>query len=131
MGRELPPALGGALAHRLLARARAAWPDLAVPGEGFLSHLAEPLGEDAEADALETLPIEDLYLAFACGTGTPGAVEAFEREYGSELGVAVSRMRGGPAPDDARQLVHQKLFVSTGGARPKILEYGGRSGLRQ
>jgi RNA polymerase sigma-70 factor (ECF subfamily) len=131
MARELPPALGGALADRLVARARAAWPDLAVESDGFVSHLAEHLAADAPVDALEGLSIEDLYLAFACGTGTPGAVEAFERAYGGELGVAVSRMRGGPSADDARQLVHQKLFVAAGGSRPKILEYSGRSGLRQ
>jgi RNA polymerase sigma-70 factor (ECF subfamily) len=129
--REPPQERATAVASAIAQRVQKAWPGLAVDNERFVSHLAEQLATDASIDALETLAIEDLYLAFACGTGTPGAVEAFEREYGGELGVAVSRMRGGPSVDDARQLVHHKLFVASVGSRPKILEYSGRSGLRQ
>jgi RNA polymerase sigma-70 factor (ECF subfamily) len=114
----------------IVTRARAAWPDFAVDWGGFVSHLAAQLADDARVDALGALAIEDLYLAFACIVD-PSAIGTFEREYGGELAVAVSRMRVGAREDDARQLVHQKLFVASGGARPKILEYSGRSRLRQ
>lgn len=74
------------------------------------------------------LLLEDLLLAFACGHGVPGAIEAFEGAFGSELRRGLPRHDEGVASaDDLRQLLRTKLFT---GAAPKILDYGGRGPLR-
>ena len=55
-------------------RARAAWPDLDLPRDGFLAHVAQVLPADRDARAtLETLHAGDLYLAYGCAIGDAGA----------------------------------------------------------
>jgi RNA polymerase sigma-70 factor (ECF subfamily) len=73
----------------------------------------------------------DLYLACACARSDPIALAAFERAFFKEIDVVLAKMGpGGPAPDEVRQLVRQKLFVAESGARPKIADYSGQGDLR-
>jgi RNA polymerase sigma-70 factor (ECF subfamily) len=118
----------------IVARAQAAWPDLAVDAGAFLAHVGGHLGVaspdvaawDAQAAALS---VEDLYLAFACTQRDAAALRAFERELSGELAAAFEKLRIQPARrDDARQQLWEKLFV--GAPRPRILDYSGRGKLR-
>jgi RNA polymerase sigma-70 factor (ECF subfamily) len=86
--------------------------------------------ENAEAE-LESLAVEDLWLALACAENHPAALQAFEREYGGELTTALRKMRI-PAErhDDWRQQIRQKLFVGGADRAPRILDYSGRGRLR-
>ncbi|MEM9458740.1 MAG: sigma-70 family RNA polymerase sigma factor [Myxococcota bacterium] len=107
-------------------RARTRWSQLDVEPEAFGQFVASkwpPAGPGAGL-----LLLEDLLLAFACGHGVPGAIEAFEGAFGSELRRGLPRHDEGVASaDDLRQLLRTKLFT---GAAPKILDYGGRGPLR-
>src|SRR5262249_44634833 len=72
----------------------------------------------------------DLYLACACAGRVRGAVEAFDRAYLGQLGTQLARLRPTPAfVDEIGQEVRDKLFVGTGGASPKIVEYDGKGAL--
>jgi RNA polymerase sigma-70 factor (ECF subfamily) len=79
---------------------------------------------------LDTVAIEDLYLACACARGTPGAAAAFESRFGKTIRRAVSRVLGGAADrDEAVQRARQALLVGTGGAPAKITQYLGHGPL--
>lgn len=98
----------------LLARARAAWPQLKVDGAAFLKHLAARPG---------AVHVEDLYLAFACQLGLPSALTAFEEKHLSQ----VASFLDGPArtqADEVRQLLRVRLFVAK-----QISTYSGRGAL--
>ena len=134
----LRPALSGFsdLEQRLVAMvgaARAEWPDVFVPPEVFVAYVATRMATDRSADeALATAHPADLYLACACVRGDAAAIEAFDRRFVSEIGVALGRMRlSAAAVDEIKQLVRQKLFVAEAGSTGKIADYSGRSGLRR
>lgn len=103
-----------------IARGRAAWPTLGeVDAASFRAYL------DARGDA-ETLPVEDLMLAYACGHGDPVALQLFEAHYMREVAIAAAKLRAAPGVlDEARQVMRDLLFV--GG---KISTYSGRGDLR-
>ena len=72
----------------------------------------------------------DLYLACACEVRAPGAVEAFERGYVSQVGAFLARFSPPPdVVDEVRQVLREKLLVGSPGAAPKIAEYDGRGAL--
>src|SRR5688572_9620205 len=75
-----PPA--GWLA-RMLAEARAAWPDLAVSDEAFVDHLAGLIRGDGPVVA--DLRAEDLMLACACRLGDTSAIATFIARHGDML----------------------------------------------
>jgi RNA polymerase sigma-70 factor (ECF subfamily) len=108
-------------------RARAAWPALALDGEGFISHLAARIPGDAEPEsALESLQVADLYLLYGCLRGDAAALAAFESAHLADLGV-VARVDPSQAfVDEIRQRLRVHLFV---GESPKASEYSGRGAL--
>ncbi len=111
---------------RLFEAGRRAWPEIALPPEPFVRHLAAR----GAAGPLDEVRAADLYLACACAERTPRALEAFDRAYLGRVGAFLSRLRPSPAlVDDVRQMVSEKLFVSRDGAAPKIAEYNGRAAL--
>lgn len=136
-GHALPPAELEAIEH-LLAKcwegARARWPSVALPVEPFLAHLAPrvpvaPAG-GALVPLLETLSLEELYLACACLRGVPGALELFDREYLAKLPAMLKNPKLPEAMiDDVCQLLRVKMLVSTAEGPPKIVEYTGRGAL--
>lgn len=104
--------------------ARNAWPALEVPEEDFVRH--------ASAHAQGSVPpiahAADLYLAFACGIGAPGAIEAFDRAYANVAARVLEKRRITPdVADDVMQAIRERLFV---GDRPKIFEYAGTGPLK-
>jgi RNA polymerase sigma-70 factor, ECF subfamily len=106
----------------LVASAGAAWPGVSLSTERYIHHLAARLG-DGDPAALRG---PDLFLACACGERDPAALAAFEAAYAVEIGAVLAKMRAlGPAADELRQRLRQKLFVD--GA---IAEYAGSGELR-
>jgi RNA polymerase sigma-70 factor (ECF subfamily) len=107
-----------------LSRAgHAAWPDVRLEPAALAAYLdgrAWELSSDERA--------ADLFLACACALDTPGALDAFDRAFMSQVGLFLSHMRVSPAfVDDVKQLVRERLFV---GPSPKIAEYTGAGELR-
>ena len=77
----------------LVQKARAHYPDIALSPERFAAFLAARVPSAVEQSAeLDTLHIEDLYLACAYGMGIPTAQERVEAEHLSRIGRRLSRM---------------------------------------
>lgn len=114
-----------------MSRAHAAWPASWVPAASFVEHLRAQVPADREpGGALAELPVEDLYLAFACALGVPAACDAFSRTVLAEVDAHVARVDPSPAfKDEARQVIASKLLVAAPGEAPKIAEYVGRGPL--
>lgn len=113
----------------VIARARGAH-GVRVADEVFRQYLAERVAPDASLDQLAALHAGDLYLACACATGVPGAVEAFDRLFlGGDLDRALARITSAaPVVAEVRQQLRVKLFVGEGGPG-KIADYSGRGPL--
>jgi RNA polymerase sigma-70 factor (ECF subfamily) len=111
----------------LCARGRAACPDLEVPDEIFVRHLASVLTRDRSgAPPLEDRFVGDLYLACACLARARGAAEAFDARCADAIRAAVTRL----APSDAaRAEILQKardvLIVGDRDHPPKLNSYLG------
>src|SRR4051794_38286958 len=75
-------------------RARAAWPEVAVPPPAFGGHLAGAIGatSGAVALALGELHVDALYLACACAQGDARALRAFEDRYFGDIEPALVRI---------------------------------------
>jgi RNA polymerase sigma-70 factor (ECF subfamily) len=115
---------------RVVAAARAAYPDFELNDEGFAQYLGERImGPTACAD-LAAIHAEDLYLAWACGLRDPAALKEFDRLFfGATLERALARITTAHTTiEEVRQLVRVKLFVSDD-ERPKIFDYSGRGPL--
>lgn len=151
-----PPLLDAEQRADLQRQAQSQWPDLPWDEPGFLAFLGrrvQPGGEARAADTngapgeasesgdawdrsaltkrLSELLIPDLYLAFACLNGLPGAAEAFDAVMRPVLGRALSSIVRTPGQvDDIRQAVYEKLFAPGPGARPAIEKYDGVGALR-
>lgn len=110
----------------LVARARSAWPDVAVDGAGFARFVAARLG-DGDAAALH---VEDLYLVYGCVAGAPSALAAFERAFLAAVPHYLARIDRSPAfVDEVRQRLRERLLVGAGGAPPRLASYSGRGAL--
>ena len=121
---DLDPAVAAAL-----ARARAAWPELAVDDAAFAAAIAAAVADAADPGAaVAELAIEDLYLAQACATGAKAALDAFGRRCDPAVLAALRQL--GLAADAVDDLLHEvrtKLFVGDGA--PRIATYSGRAAL--
>lgn len=125
-----PEALEAAL-EDLCARARQAWPDLALPADGFVRHVAGRL--PAQGDplrALEGILAGDLYLAYGCTIGDPAALAAFERHLMPQVTGYLRRRDALPGfADELKQQLRARLLVADGALLPRIAGYGGRGPL--
>jgi RNA polymerase sigma-70 factor, ECF subfamily len=116
-----------ALLERLVAEGRAAWPDVALDSSSFVRHLGRHLPEDPEQ--LSRLHVTDLFLACACLHGNPTALAHFDRRFLSRIRTYLARLDSSQQlADEVRQLLSEKLFVTTSGT-PKIAEYSGSGSL--
>jgi len=112
----------------LVARGRAAYPELELDGVAFVRFLARAVargGSEAPA-SLDALEIDDLYLACACAAGVGGAAERFEQRCGARLGVVLATVaKSLDLRAEVGQRVRDALLVGTAGEGPKIANYGG------
>lgn len=123
---DLDEALAGAI-----DRARAAWPQLSIPDEAFVAHVAARLPDRTDpAHFARTLNAPDLLLALGCARADPAALAAFERRYFDDLGaLVVSVTRDPHVIDELRQVLREKLLVGGAAAPPRIASYSGRGAL--
>lgn len=111
-----------------LRAARDAWPELEVDEAALVAHVSQRAIDGAPPPVAHA---GDLYLACACALGVPGAVDAFDRAYGSVIARVLARRRATPdLADDAAQTIRERLFVAAGDGAPKIAEYAGTGPLR-
>lgn len=105
-----------------IARGRAAFPSLAVDEPAVAAWLT------ARAADRDDLPAEDLYLAFACSTGSEPAIELFATRHLPRLAPA---LRHAGLDDSAIAEVEQQLIalLFVGDPSPHILTYQGRGDL--
>ncbi len=111
----------------VLATARAAWPDLALPTDVFLRYLAERVPEQGSLmEALRGLHVADLYLACACAQGLPAAHIALDTRFLPKVDAAVARVEGpGDGVAEVRQRLRERLLSSEDGKPPRIAGYQG------
>jgi len=116
----------------LVARGRAAYPELAVDGVAFVRFLARAVAraESKAPASLDAIEIEDLYLACACAAGVSGAAARFEERCGARLGVVLAAVAKSPdLRAEVGQRVRDALLVGTAAEAPKIANYGGAGAL--
>jgi RNA polymerase sigma-70 factor (ECF subfamily) len=120
------------LLQHLVDRARARWPELELDEPGFVAHVARGLGGSDLIGELDELHAPDLWLAWGCTVGDKDALQSFDREILSQVGMLIGRMS--PTPqlvDEVRQQLRHKLLLATRpGERPRIADYAGRGPLQ-
>jgi RNA polymerase sigma-70 factor (ECF subfamily) len=112
----------------LVEAGRAAWPDVHLDAAVFVRHVAERTSGDRAL--VRSIHAGDLFLACACKEREPSAVNALSRTHLSRVPAYLARMR--PTPDfcdEVRQIVSEKVLLSTPQSPPKIGEYSGRGSL--
>jgi len=113
--------------------ATAAWPQITVDKDTFFLFVAGRLPEEGTSaeEAVARVRAADLYLACACGNGDGAAIRAFDTHYLADLDRVARRFRNaGSTAEDVRQFLHERFFLGTDGARPRIFDYGGIGDLR-
>jgi RNA polymerase sigma-70 factor (ECF subfamily) len=103
----------------MIEECRAALPELDID-ETELVAFVRARGSEDEAHVV------DLCVAWACLAGRAHALAVFQRLYGDVIDHSL-RGLDRLARDDARQILHQRLFV---GDAPKLATYSGRGPLR-
>jgi RNA polymerase sigma-70 factor len=130
---EEPPEFEGCL-RRAWEIGRRRWPEVDLPADVFIRHVAQLLPKASEGGAPETsiekLDLDGLYLACACASGVPRAIEMFEQHYLAKLPSTLGHLKLSVATlDEICQQVRMHLLVHSPGARPRLAEYSGRGAL--
>jgi len=116
-----------------IARARAAWPDVAVDEDRFARAVAArmPEGTAPTAEAIAALHTDDLWLACACADGDPAALARFEAHCGPTIERAVgSAGAAATEREDLAQIVRQRLLAPPpDGGPPRIATYSAHGSL--
>lgn len=113
-----------AVAARIGAAGRAAWPTVQLSDEAIAANLTQRLADDA-GTLLDDLKDADLYLAIALTTKDPAAVRAFEDKVVPQIDVALRRLRlAGGTADEVKQALRVELL-----ADGKIADFAGRGEL--
>ena len=120
-----------ALLHERLAAARARWPAISLGDAAFVEHLwphdgARPRAPSV-AGAVESLHLDDLFLACACLHGDRGALGVLEREVLERVPRWVARFHGVHGAD-VQQEIRQKLLLPPA---PQLLTYNGTRSLER
>lgn len=126
-GAPSEPALEEELAD-VVARARAAWPDIHVEAFRFVSYLgARAATDQPPLLALRAMHTDDLYIACACVDRDPAAAVEVERRHLQPARGYIRRSAPDLA-DDVHMAVAADLLVGQDGA-PGIARYSGRGAL--
>lgn len=102
-----------------------AWPNVALS----VKTLGAYLHAHGQAEALDALVAEDLFLACACAAQDPQALAAFEQRYLAAVPGLVSAVVSGERAEEVQQRLRVKLLVSSGAEPPRIAAYSGRGAL--
>ncbi len=113
--------------EQVIEQGRVAFPELAQPSARVRALIATRL--EGESDPTH-LVADELYLAAACAAGDSNAIAVFERRYFGVIGPALGRLSlGREEIADVTQALRFKLFVSEGGAPPRVVGYAGHGQL--
>ncbi len=116
-----------AVASRIAAAGRAAWPGVVLAEDLIAKKLADRVASDPDTK-LDTLHDADLYLAMALAEGDAAALKAFETDMVPQMDIALRRLRlGGGTADEVKQALRYELLVGEG--HKKIADYAGRGEL--
>ena len=122
----------GARLVALDARARAAWPTVAIDRADFLDYLADRLSPDAQPNTLDDLFVEDLYLACGCARGEPAAIVACERAYANDVERGLDAINLATSlRDEVWSRLRARIFVATPEAPPAISTFTGTGSLKK
>jgi RNA polymerase sigma-70 factor (ECF subfamily) len=84
-----------------------------------------------EAETLDGLAVEDLFLACACLAGTPGAAAELQRRHGEHVRQALSGYVSAADAAELQQQLMDSLVVGSLESPPKLASYGGRAPLER
>jgi RNA polymerase sigma-70 factor (ECF subfamily) len=107
----------------IVARARGAWPKIAISEDAFIAHIeARATGDETFLDKIHG---DDLYLACGVLQQDRAALSYFEERFMSRVPEYVLRVRvGRDVVDEVQQLLRERLIM--GG---KIADYSGKGAL--
>jgi RNA polymerase sigma-70 factor (ECF subfamily) len=112
------------------ARGHATFPQLPLEDATFAAHLGRVVAvSESGLDPLDTLAVEDLYLACACLAGLPRAAATFEARHGATIRGAIGRIVAESDADEAQQQLVQSLMVGSEVSPAKIGTYAGKAPL--
>lgn len=112
----------------LCARARAAHPRIQPDDRAFIAHMRMHAA-DLPPDRIDSMRVDDLYLAWACARGDVGAQRQLETLL-AQVPAALARIdRSETFAQDVQQQLREKLLVGTGETGPKLMQYAGRGPL--
>lgn len=115
-----------------VARARQEFPEVHADDRGFLAALQARVEASEDPDAaVQTLRVNDLFIAYACAAGSEPAVvhlAAVVADLAGELRGKFPRLP--ETWDDVSQRFMRILLVAEAGRSPKILDYAGTGDLR-
>jgi RNA polymerase sigma-70 factor, ECF subfamily len=133
---EVPPEDRPRFGPRLKADLSAAWTrgrerfaEIPLDDETFARQLARAMKRRGDGTALSALAAEDLYLAYACFVGAPGAVRALIEQQGPVIRRAIERTVPKPNAAEVEQELLADLLVGTPARPPEIGAYAGRAPL--
>jgi RNA polymerase sigma-70 factor, ECF subfamily len=113
----------------LYARAQARWPELGVTAEEVASFVGTPV-EASGLGATPPAPVEDVFLAIACGRGDRRAITICEELFGEDVRRSIAAVNSaGAFVQDAVQSFREKMFFPPPGTPPRIVQYAGRGPL--
>ena len=109
-----------------MARAREAFPEVRLAGDGFVAH-----AEACRARGARVEHLGDLFLAWAAARGDAAAVRRFGLTVLPDIEVAARRVDGSPAfVDEVRQRVEVRLLVPSPAGQVRLDDYAARGPLR-
>jgi RNA polymerase sigma-70 factor (ECF subfamily) len=116
---------------RVLDSARDAWPGVDLDPETFFPALGRRVAESTDlSSGLETMNVEDLYLACALAHGDRRALAIFEDRLLPEIAGYVRRIRDSTDfVNEVKLVLSDRLLVGAAGHEPKIASYDGRGPL--
>ena len=114
-----------------LSRARKTWPTVDLEDADFIHYLAERIPQDARAEtALQSLFIEDLFIAAGTIQGNMGALDAFNEHYRGVVYRSAQRVeKQGIQADDVTQELMEYLLLPRGERPPALALYSGQGPL--
>lgn len=115
----------------IIEKAHATWPEIHIPDEAFLAHIAQRVPADRSVDeALTELQGADLYLAKGCLEHDPSAIAIFDNML-RERATSMARRRGlrNADCDDLLQDLRERILLGSPRGAPILQNYAGRGSL--
>jgi RNA polymerase sigma-70 factor (ECF subfamily) len=123
--------------QELLRRAweigRRRWPQVDLTADVFMRHVPQvqpqARSESSFEPLLEKLDLEGLYLACACLSGVPNAMNMLEQHYMAQLPALLGPKLSKATVDEVCQMVRTHLLVGTPTGGPQLAKYTGSGSL--